>query len=65
MIRYTKLLYNNSFKGGDKMSRRERKNMIDYILMVKGGDKRNFIYMTDQDIEHIYETVYSRHETIE
>ncbi|WP_216828558.1 BH0509 family protein [Alkalihalobacterium elongatum] len=44
------------------MSRKERENMIRYIEMVRGLEKQEFVHMTDQDIEHIYETTYLRHE---
>ena len=44
------------------MSRKERKNMIDYIEMKKGLDRDQLLYMTDEEIEHIYETIYSLEE---
>ncbi|MEQ6378216.1 BH0509 family protein [Bacillaceae bacterium S4-13-58] len=47
------------------MSRTERKNMIHYIEMIKGFDKDTLAYMTDADIEHIYESTYNQHEMAE
>ncbi|WP_209124928.1 BH0509 family protein [Alkalihalobacillus sp. BA299] len=44
------------------MSRKERENMIRYIEMVRGMEKHTLSHMTDQDIEHIYETTYMYHE---
>ncbi|MEH7386915.1 BH0509 family protein [Bacillus sp. JJ1521] len=40
------------------MSRQERKNMMEFIEKVKGIDKMELMYMTDEDIEHIYDTTY-------
>ncbi|MCC3359503.1 BH0509 family protein [Bacillus sp. REN16] len=48
------------------MSRQERKNMMEFIEKVKGIDKMELMYMTDADIEHIYDTVYYHfEETVE
>ncbi|WP_449538858.1 BH0509 family protein [Ferdinandcohnia sp. Marseille-Q9671] len=46
------------------MSRQERKNMIEFIEKVKGFDKISLMYMTDADIEHIYNTTYFHFEEI-
>ncbi|MFV9510402.1 BH0509 family protein [Tepidibacillus sp. LV47] len=46
------------------MSRQERKNMIDFIQKVKKLDKDMLMYMTDKDIEDIYNYVYYYHEII-
>ncbi|MDF0725885.1 BH0509 family protein [Cytobacillus sp. S13-E01] len=46
------------------MSRQERKNMIEFIEKVKGFEKDTLVYMTDADIEHIYETTYYQYEEI-
>ncbi|WP_191559634.1 BH0509 family protein [Metabacillus idriensis] len=40
------------------MKRQERKNMIEFIAKMKDIDTENFMYMTDEDIEHIYLTTY-------
>ncbi|MTH53560.1 BH0509 family protein [Bacillus mangrovi] len=42
------------------MSRQERKNMVEYIAAMKELDREMFMYMTDDEIEHIYTSVYSR-----
>ncbi|WP_077620622.1 BH0509 family protein [Bacillus sinesaloumensis] len=48
------------------MSRQERKNMMEFIEKVKGIDKLELMYMTDADIEHIYDTTYFHYvETVE
>lgn len=41
------------------MNRQERKNMIEFIERMKDIDKDSLIYMTDDDIEHIYSAVYN------
>ncbi|WP_299088920.1 BH0509 family protein [uncultured Metabacillus sp.] len=41
------------------MNRQERKNMIEFIKTMKEIDKETLLYMTDEDIEHIYSTVYN------
>ncbi|MEH7378959.1 BH0509 family protein [Bacillus sp. JJ1533] len=46
------------------MCRQERKNMIEFIEKVKGIDKMELMYMTDADIEHIYDTTYYHFEEI-
>ncbi|MFS0862564.1 BH0509 family protein [Fredinandcohnia sp. 179-A 10B2 NHS] len=46
------------------MSRQERKNMVEFIEKVKGFDKTVLMYMTDADIEHIYNTTYFHFEEI-
>lgn len=46
------------------MSRKERKNMIEFIQKVRQLDKELFMYMTDADIEHIYNSIYTQHEMI-
>ncbi len=47
-----------------EMSRQERKNMMEFIEKVKGIDKMELMYMTDADIEHIYDTTYYHVEEI-
>ncbi|KZZ83989.1 MULTISPECIES: BH0509 family protein [Bacillaceae] len=42
------------------MSRQERKNMVEYIAAMKEMDREMFMYMTDEEVEHIYSNVYSR-----
>ncbi|MDX8361556.1 MULTISPECIES: BH0509 family protein [Bacillaceae] len=46
------------------MSRQERKNMIEFIEKMKGMDRDHLIYMTDAEIEHIYNTTYYQFEEI-
>lgn len=46
------------------MRRQERKNMIEFIQKVKSLDKKEFMYMTDEDIEYLYETAYYNHELV-
>ncbi|MCA1032609.1 BH0509 family protein [Bacillus timonensis] len=46
------------------MSRQERKNMVTFISKVKGIEKDDLIYMTDADIEHIYNVTYFQFEEI-
>ncbi|KOO41080.1 BH0509 family protein [Priestia koreensis] len=41
------------------MSRQERKNMITFIERMKGMDRDSLLYMTDAEIEHIYNSAYS------
>ncbi len=40
------------------MARRERKNMIEFIAMNKGLHKDTLTFMTDAEIEHIYNVTY-------
>ncbi|MRX74347.1 BH0509 family protein [Bacillus lacus] len=40
------------------MSRQERKNMVEFIFSVKEFDHQAIMYMTDEEIEHIYLTAY-------
>ncbi|WP_158738583.1 BH0509 family protein [Alteribacillus sp. YIM 98480] len=47
------------------MKRRERKNMVSFISKVKGTEEKYLSAMTDEDIEHIYEQTYLKHETTE
>jgi hypothetical protein len=46
------------------MSRAERKNMIDFIEKMKGITKDELLYMTDAEIEHIYNQTYYQFEEI-
>jgi hypothetical protein len=46
------------------MSRQERKNMIDFIERMKGYDRETLMYMTDADVEHIYNSVLHQMEQI-
>ncbi|RAK19192.1 hypothetical protein B0I26_107111 [Anoxybacillus vitaminiphilus] len=46
------------------MSRAERKNMIDFIEKMKGINKSELLYMTDAEIEHIYNQTYYHYEEI-
>ncbi|RBW68777.1 BH0509 family protein [Bacillus taeanensis] len=47
------------------MSRLERKNMIEYIERMKGISHHEMLYMTDADIEYIYETIYFKEQIAE
>ncbi|RXJ01922.1 BH0509 family protein [Anaerobacillus alkaliphilus] len=40
------------------MSRQERKNMINFIEKMKGLDSSQLKNMTDQEVEHIYNSLY-------
>ena len=54
-----KLYHNNKKEMSDTMlNRQERTNMIEFIEKMKEIDKTSLLYMTDEDIEHIYSTVY-------
>ncbi|OEH91331.1 BH0509 family protein [Bacillus solimangrovi] len=46
------------------MSRQERKNMIEFISKMRGTDHDNLLYMTDAEIEHIYNQTYYQFEEI-
>jgi len=46
------------------LSRKERKNMIEFIKKVKSFEAFELMYMTDEDIEHIYESAYYHHEEV-
>ncbi len=46
-------------KEENKLSRQERKNMITFIERMKGMDRNALLYMTDAEIEHIYNSAYS------
>lgn len=41
-----------------KMKRQERKNMIEFIAKMKDIESETLMYMTDEDIEHIYTSAY-------
>lgn len=40
------------------LNRQERTNMIEFIEKMKEIDRTSLLYMTDDDIEHIYSTIY-------
>lgn len=40
------------------MSRQERKNMVNFIERMKNLDSSQLKNMTDQEIEHIYNSLY-------
>ena len=46
------------------MSRQERENMVNFIQKMKDLDTNRLSIMTDDEIEHIYNTVYYHHEEI-
>jgi len=41
------------------MSREERKNMIQFLELTKGFSTDVLVFMTDADIEHIYNSTYT------
>lgn len=46
------------------MSREERKNMIEFIQKAKELQYNQLMYMTDEEVEHIYNVVYYHLEEI-
>ncbi|HZG59471.1 MAG TPA: BH0509 family protein [Anoxybacillus sp.] len=46
------------------MSRAERRNMINFIEKMKGINRNELLYMTDAEIEHIYNQTYYHYEEI-
>lgn len=46
------------------MSREERKNMIEFITKLRGFNQEQLVYMTDEEIEHIYNQTYYHYEEI-
>ncbi|MBO9131448.1 BH0509 family protein [Bacillus sp. 165] len=46
------------------MKREERKNMIEFIEKKKGLERENLVYMTDEEVEHIYNVTYYLYEEI-
>ena len=46
------------------MSRIERKNMIEFIMKMRKFENNNLMYMTDEEIEHIYNRTYHHVEEI-
>jgi phosphoribosylamine-glycine ligase len=53
------LYHNNNITGGIIiMKRQERKNMIEFISKMKDIETETLMYMTDEDIEHIYSSAY-------
>ncbi|WP_102347773.1 BH0509 family protein [Bacillus sp. Marseille-P3661] len=46
------------------MSRQERRNMIEYINKKRELSTEKLIYMTDEEIEHIYNITYFHYEQI-
>ncbi|WP_246943019.1 BH0509 family protein [Bacillus pinisoli] len=47
------------------MSRQERKNMIEFIQRTRGISEGVLLYMTDVEIEHIYNTAYYQFELVQ
>jgi hypothetical protein len=47
-----------NFRGAFRMSRQERRNMIEFITRNRRFDNENLMYMTDDEIEHIYNSTY-------
>ncbi|WP_369901196.1 BH0509 family protein [Bacillus manliponensis] len=46
------------------MKREERKNMIDFIEKKKEIEREELLYMTDEEVEHIYNVTYFVYEEI-
>ncbi|MCP8969907.1 BH0509 family protein [Ectobacillus ponti] len=46
------------------MKREERKNMIEFIEKTKGMGREQLVFMTDEEVEHIYNVTYFMHEEI-
>ncbi|CAM4336054.1 transporter [Bacillus manliponensis] len=46
------------------MRREERKNMIDFIEKKKEIEREELLYMTDEEVEHIYNVTYFVYEEI-
>ncbi|OAO77402.1 hypothetical protein A0O32_2557 [Anoxybacillus flavithermus] len=46
------------------MSREERKNMIEFITKLRSFNQEQLVYMTDEEIEHIYNQTYYHYEEI-
>ena len=46
------------------MRREERKNMIEFIQKTKGLQYSQLMYMTDEEVEHIYNVTYYHLEEI-
>lgn len=42
------------------MSRQERKNMINFIEKMKDVEPSQLKNMTDQEVEHIYNSIYAK-----
>lgn len=40
------------------LTRQERKNMIRFIVTLSGMDSLDFIYMTDTDLQGLYDKMY-------
>ncbi|WP_379971008.1 BH0509 family protein [Ectobacillus sp. sgz5001026] len=40
------------------MRREERKNMIEFIQKQRGIQREELTYMTDEEVEHIYNVTY-------
>jgi hypothetical protein len=38
--------------------------MINFIMKIESFDQQRLMYMTDEEIEHIYSTMYYEHEEI-
>lgn len=46
------------------MRREERKNMIEFIQKQRGFQREELTYMTDEEVEHIYNVTYFQLEEI-
>ncbi|SFJ39937.1 hypothetical protein SAMN04488574_11220 [Bacillus sp. 71mf] len=46
------------------IKREERKNMIEFIEKKKGIEREELMYMTDDEVEHIYNVTYFLYEEI-
>ncbi|MDG4657320.1 BH0509 family protein [Ectobacillus antri] len=46
------------------MKREERRNMIEFIEKKKGLQRDELMYMTDEEVEYIYDVTYFMYEEI-
>lgn len=42
-----------------EMSREERKNMVQFLAQARGLSTEDLVFMTDADLEHIYNSAYT------
>ncbi|AOM84218.1 BH0509 family protein [Salisediminibacterium beveridgei] len=47
------------------MERRERENIINYLMKVRNTKNERLMVMTDEDIEHLYNREYDEQEAYE
>lgn len=47
------------------MKRRERENMINYLMKTQNTTQERLMVMTDEDIEHVYNREYDEQDAYE